>query len=151
MVGSHKRCFKISKYVVKVPRSVKDIGNMWSEQYCYLFCGRKLRKLLCPTYFIPIIPVNIQPYVKICTYGEVFKHIKRKYNRLLDRNIRFGIHIFLDIKPSNFGKYRGKVVKIDYGSSCWWYNFKVAIFGYQTNNIDMDLIKCIKNKLANKY
>lgn len=151
MVGSHKICFKIAKYVVKVPRSVKDIGNMWSEQYCYLFCGRKLRKLLCPTYFIPIIPVNIQPYVQIYTYGEGFEHIKRKYNRLLDRNIRFGTHIFSDIKPSNFGKYSGRVVKIDYGSSCWWYNLKVAIFGFQINNIDMDLIKCIKNKLANNH
>lgn len=148
MVGLHKRCFKFGKYVVKIPRSFKNIGDVWSEQYCYLLCGRKLRKLLCPTYFIPIIPINIQPYVKICTDDEEFKYIKRKYNRLLDRNIRFGAYIFSDIKPSNFGKYEGKIVKIDYGFNCWWYNLKVEIFGFQIDNVEMNLMKCIKNKLA---
>lgn len=55
---------------------------------------------------------------------------------------------FSDIKPSNFGKYEGKIVKIDYGFNCWWYNLKVEIFGFQIDNVEMNLMKCIKNKLA---
>ena len=112
--GLYKYVFKIGNYVVKIPRNVGSIFSILSEQFGYMFCGKKLKKYICPTYFIPFIPINIQPYLDICEYTDEFIRVSNKYKILSNSNIQFK-YMFQDVKPSNFGKYNNKIVKIDYG------------------------------------
>lgn len=114
-IGLYKYVFKVGNYVVKIPRNIRGIFSILSEQFGYVFCGKRLRKYICPTYFIPLIPISIQPYLEIVEYDDnKFSRISKQYKRLINTNTYFN-YMFQDIKPNNFGKYNNRIVKIDYG------------------------------------
>ena len=147
--GLHKHCIILDKYVIKFPKSILKITDIYSEQYGYITCGKRFRKYLCPSYFIPFIPIIIQPKANVLNTSndKEYYHLKRLCWRITENQIgKFGV--FTDSKPNNFGYYKGKLVKIDFGFDYYWYNFKIDIFGYNPKeNIENSLRKHIILKI----
>lgn len=121
-VGLYKRVFIFNKIVIKVPRIKQGIGAILSEQYGYIKTPKKYKQYLLPIYFIPFIPITIQRKVEICS-DDMLDIICDKFLKIIGEGV--SSEIFYDIKPCNFGYYKGDIVKIDYDFIYYIHNYKI--------------------------
>ncbi|MGL6185563.1 MAG: hypothetical protein ACRC1T_09325 [Clostridium chrysemydis] len=140
--GLYKRVFIFKNFVVKTPIDFNGVKAILSEQYGYITVDKDKRHMLLKIYFIPLIPLSIQRKVDICLDSDWDK-IREEFS--FNNCKRY--EVFTDLKPNNFGYYKGKLVKIDYDFIYYWYNKKVDIFGLDIKNIEMKLYKCLWKKL----
>lgn len=143
--GLYKNVFIFKNIAIKLPRGIKGIWAILSEQYGYMTVDKDKKGLLLRIYFIPFIPINIQKKIKVCSDCDL-QAIQEKFGNMSYKRFE----VFTDIKSDNFGWYNGNIVKIDYDFIWYWYNVKVRLFGFDEKNIDMKLHICIWKKLKFK-
>jgi len=136
--GMYKTVYIFNKFVIKTPRFHEyniieilwDFVAIYTEQYNWTYSSKKEKKLLCPTYYITLIPISIQPKVRII--NEKSKDISLEFiNRLINElNIDLENDIlgkWSDINENNLGYYKGEIVKIDYEFIYYIHNFFIDL------------------------
>lgn len=93
-----------------------SILEVYTEKGYWLFSSKEKRKYLLPVYYFPIIPIVIQPRVKVLNNG-ISGDDELAHEFLKEIELTFGesSYQFSDIKADNLGWYNGKIIKIDYG------------------------------------
>ena len=117
--------FIFDLFVVKVPKRFRYIGKIYWEQINYVFISNSIRKLLIQSYFIPFIPIIIQPKVKICKRQRDVRSFIKKVRKL--KLSLYDNEVLHDLKPDNLGWFNGNLYKIDYDASYRLYNFFIEV------------------------
>jgi hypothetical protein len=117
--GNSRRVFIFNKIVIKTPRSILGLLSNISEILMW-YKYRNMRHLICPIFFHDILGlIIIMPNLET-NINQVFTNETSKY---IDDNFLNKDHpILYDTNTYNFGIYKGKVVKLDYGNSSWLIN-----------------------------
>lgn len=110
---------------MKVPKRFRYIGRIYWEQINYVFISNSIRKLLIQSYFIPFIPIIIQPKVKICKRQRDVRSFIKKVRKL--KLSLYDNEVLHDLKPDNLGWFNGNLYKIDYDASYRLYNFFIEV------------------------
>lgn len=117
--------FIFDLFVVKVPKRFRYIGKIYWEQINYVFIRSNVRKLLIQSYFIPFIPIIVQPKAKVCKRQRDVRNFIKKVRKL--KLSLYYNEVLHDLKPDNLGWFNGTLYKIDYDASYRLYNFLIEI------------------------
>lgn len=90
-----------------------------------MFVRKNVRKLLIQSYFIPFIPIIVQPKTKVCKRQRDVRNFIKKVRKL--KLSLYDNEVLHDLKPDNLGWFNGTLYKIDYDASYRLYNFLIEI------------------------
>jgi hypothetical protein len=130
--GLYKKVFIFNNFVIKVPRirkslsdSILSILELYTEKWFYIISTKKEKQYLLPNIFIPILPINIMPKVEVLQVDDF--ELSQKFYQDIVNEFGNAHYKFSDIKPENLGKYKGKIVKIDYGFPYIFHNILIEL------------------------
>jgi len=135
--GLYKTVFVFDKFVIKVPRlyknlmdSIRSVFACYTEIYNGIFSKKEEKKYLLPLYSPIILPVIIQPKVKVLEDTSIsIMANDLAHDFCIRTESEFGESCgkFGDIKADNLGYWKGRLVKIDYDSIYCIHNLIISI------------------------
>ena len=80
--GLYKRVFIFNKIVIKIPKhlTIHSILEVYTEKWFWLFSSKEVKNKLLKIYYVPILPIVIQPKVKVYTEEDIKGIVVGDYN-----------------------------------------------------------------------